>query len=143
MTQTVAEPDVSPGRQETNSRDLPGPFAAPDLFDWLIVAAASDLDTLPYGVIAMDLDGVVLAYNSAESKYAGLGVERVLGRNFFSNVAPCMNNFMVAHRFQTEVDLDVIIDYVLTLRMKPQKVQLRLLKRSDVSRMYLIVQRRT
>lgn len=44
-----------------------------------------------------------------------------------------MNNFMVAHRFEEAAEnglpLDATIDYVLTLRMRPQRVQLRLLAR--------------
>ena len=121
---------------------LPLAFTDPGLFNWLISATAVELDTLAYGVIAMTLDGTVEAYNVAESKLAGLTPERVIGKNFFSNVAPCTNNFMVAHRFQTEKELDAVIDYVLTLRMTPKKVQMRLLRRHDASRMFLVIQRR-
>ncbi len=117
-------------------------FTDVGLFDWLSEATAIQLDALPYGVIAMSLDGTVEAYNLAESKLAGLTADRVIGKNFFSNVAPCTNNFMVAHRFQTEADLDVVIDYVLTLRMTPKKVHMRMLRRHDASRMFLIIQRR-
>jgi hypothetical protein len=38
-----------------------------------------------------------------------------------------MNNFMVAQRFEDEPDIDVIIPFVLTLRMRPTPVRLRLL----------------
>ena len=121
--------------------EVPG-FADPRLFDTLAKATAAMLDALPFGVVALALDGTVEAYNSFEAKLAGLTPVRVIGRNFFTNVAPCTNNFMVAERFQTEPDVDAIIDYVFTLRMTPKKVRLRLLKRTGVTQMYLVVERR-
>ena len=117
-------------------------LATPGLFEVLSSATAAELDGLPFGVVALALDGTVEAYNAFEAKLAGLTPGRVIGRNFFSSVAPCTNNFMIAERFQTEPDLDAIIDYVFTLRMTPKKVRLRLLKRSDLAQMYLVVERR-
>ena len=143
MIDTAARPEGMMDEPGGATRALPGPFTEPELFDWLSTATAVELDTLPYGVIAMSLDGTVEAYNLAESKLAGLTPERVIGKNFFSSVAPCTNNFMVAHRFQTEADLDVVIDYVLTLRMTPRKVHMRMLRRHDASRMFLVIQRRS
>ncbi len=142
MTDTAVRSDVMMGEPRSAARTLPGLFTDPGLFDWLHSATVIELDSLPYGVIAMGLDGTVEAYNLAESKLAGLTPERVIGKNFFSSVAPCTNNFMVAHRFQTEADLDAVIDYVLTLRMTPKKVHMRLLRRHDASRMFLVIQRR-
>jgi hypothetical protein len=48
----------------------------------------------------------------------------------------------VAYRFETEPELDAIIDYVFTFRIKPVAVKLRLLKKSGVRRMYLAVERK-
>jgi hypothetical protein len=57
-----------------------------------------------------------------------------------------MNNFMVAQRFEDAVDdassLDDTIDYVLTLRMRPVKVKLRLLADPGSAMRYVLVQRR-
>jgi photoactive yellow protein len=66
----------------------------------------------------------------------------VIGRHFFSAVAPCTNNFMVAYRFETEPALDAVTDYVFTLRMQPTAVRLRLLKQPLRRLMYLVVERR-
>lgn len=56
-----------------------------------------------------------------------------------------MNNFMVAQRFedaaQSNAPLDVTIDYVLTLRMRPVKVKLRLLAGTEQGARYVLVQR--
>ncbi len=51
--------------------------------------AAHSLDDLPYGVIVVDDAGFVTAYNLAESRAVGIPRERVLGKNFFLEVAPC------------------------------------------------------
>ncbi|OYW26611.1 MAG: phosphonate transporter, partial [Methyloversatilis sp. 12-65-5] len=62
-------------------------------------------------------------------------------------VAPCMNNFMIAQRFddaqQDGSALDDTIDYVLTLRMRPVKVKLRLLARPGSDLRYVLVHRQT
>jgi photoactive yellow protein len=114
-------------------------FDSPDLPRWLESATNDDLDNLPFGLVALNLDASVAWYNKAEGRLSGLTPDRMLGRQFFTSVAPCTNNFMVAHRFETEPDLDAIIDYVFTFRLAPLKVRLRLLKRQDSSRWYLAV----
>jgi len=117
-------------------------FASTDLMDQLEAADDPTLDALPFGVIAMSLDGVVTSYNQAESQLSGLTRESVIGRHFFSSVAPCTNNYLVAHRFESEPMLDAVIDYVFTLFMKPTAVRLRLLKDPGARRMYLAVETR-
>ena len=106
-----------------------------------------ELDALAFGVIGMDEGGAVQRYNSFESKAAGLSRERVIGQPLFTAVAPCMNNFMVAQRFDDALvsgtTLDAAIDYVLTLRMRPVKVKLRLLAAPGVAIRYVLVQRLT
>jgi len=117
-------------------------FRDTDLLDRLEGMDDTALDSLPFGVIAMSEDGTVASYNVAESRLSGLTPSNVIGRNFFSSVAPCTNNLLVAHRFATEPALDAIIDYVFTFRIKPVGVKLRLLKQTARHRMYLAVERR-
>lgn len=47
------------------------------------------LDGLPYGLITLDAKGRVIYYNDTESRLVGLPKDRVIGRNFFREVAPC------------------------------------------------------
>ena len=117
-------------------------FAEPALLDRLEAADDTALDTAPFGIIAMAENGTVASYSAAESRLSGLTSANVVGRHFFSAVAPCTNNFMVAHRFENEAAIDDIIDYVFTLRMQPTKVRLRLLKVAGCSDMFLAVERR-
>lgn len=121
-------------------------FATPGLLAHLAKMNPDDLDQLDFGVIGFDDETNVCQYNRAESEAAGLTAPRVLGQPLFTNVAPCLNNFMVAQRFEDAHDdaaaLDDTIDYVLTLRMRPIKVKLRLLAAPDSAVRYVLVQRK-
>jgi photoactive yellow protein len=123
-------------------------FDQPDLFpaiDAMASASAKALDDLEFGVMGFDAETVVVQYNAFESRAAGLSPQRVLGQPLFTLVAPCMNNFMVAQRFedaaQSGAALDQTIHYVLTLRMRPVKVKLRLLAGAERGTRYVLVQR--
>src|SRR4051794_36005701 len=63
----------------------------------------NDLDTLPFGAIRLDTNGKVLSYNAAEAKLTGRDPKRVIGRNFFTQVAPCTNVQAFAGRFREGV----------------------------------------
>lgn len=99
------------------------------------------LDNLPYGVIGFAINGIVEVYNAAESRLAGLSPGKVMGQHLFTVVAPCMNNYLVAQRYDDEAELDVVIPYVLTLRMRPTSVKLRLLRTAGQARRFLLIQR--
>ena len=69
-----------------------------------------------------------------------------MSQPLFTIVAPCMNNYLVAQRFEDAAaagtSLDATIDYVLTLRMRPLKVSLRLLGLPGQALRYVMVSRR-
>ncbi len=101
----------------------------------------AEVDALPFGVVGMDAGGTVAVYNATESSMAGIARESVMGTHFMSEIGQCMNNFMVAQRFEDEVELDTELDYVLTLRMRPTPVRLRLLKTLTIARHYILIRR--
>ncbi len=88
---------------------------------------AADRDLLPFGVIGLDSEGIAVIYNATEARLAGLRPENVIGAAFFETIAQCMNNYLVAQRFIDEAAIDETIPFVLTLRMRPTPVRLRLL----------------
>ena len=114
-------------------------FADPGVLDALASMAPSVLDELPFGVIAMHVDGTVTDYNLREAAFSGLTPSRVIGRNFFTEVAPCTNNFIVADRMRDEVEIDATVDYIFSVRLKPTPVTLRLLRSASCTRMFLLV----
>jgi photoactive yellow protein len=128
-----------------NDASLPG-FDQPDLLASLEAMDDTTLDALGFGVIGFRPDTVVCRYNAYESQAAGLSPSRVLGLPLFSVVAQCMNNFLVAQRFDDAAEagqsLDASIDFVLTLRMKPTPVKLRLLAAPSVEQRYVLILRR-
>jgi photoactive yellow protein len=120
-------------------------FDQPDLALRLAALNEEQLDEATFGIIGFDEATVVRRYNRYESQAAGLSQQSVVGQPFFTSVAPCMNNFMVAQRFDdAQADgaaLDETISYVLTLRMRPTKVRLRLLAQPGAATRYVLVQR--
>ncbi len=98
-------------------------------------------DALPFGVVGFEANTVVQVYNASEARMSGLEPATVMDVPFFDAVGQCMNNFMVAQRFEDEPEIDDIVPYVLTLRMRPTKVRLRLLASADVARRYLLIER--
>jgi photoactive yellow protein len=116
-------------------------FDAPALAAALEAMSDLELDALGFGVVEMNHECTVLRYNAAESRLSGLPPDRVIGRQFFREVAPCSNNVHVAQRFDAAT-LDATIPYTLALHMKVVPVVLRLLKAPDSQRMYFLVSMR-
>ena len=101
----------------------------------------ADRDALPFGVVGFEANTIVQVYNATEARMSGLDPATVMGVPFFDAVAQCMNNFMVAQRFEDEPELDDVFPYVLTLRMRPTKVRLRLLAAAEIPRRYVLIER--
>jgi len=116
-------------------------FQSPDLGRLLADTPPEVLDDLPFGVVRMDIQSIVEFYNRYESELSGISTDNVLGKHFFSEVAPCTNNFLVAIRYETESLLDETLDYVFTYRMAPTKVRLRLLKDAGAGWQFLCVEK--
>ncbi len=84
----------------------------------------------------------MVRYNRFEQQEAGL-TRAVLGQQVFSQLAQCMNNYLVAQRFQDarrdQTQLDDTIPYILTWRMAPVSVRLRLLAHPTGERSFIAV----
>lgn len=115
-------------------------FEAVGLND-LETMSVDERDALPFGVVGFGADTIVQSYNATEARMSGLDPATVMGVPFFDAVGQCMNNFMVAQRFEDESEIDDIMPYVLTLRMRPTKVRLRLLAASGMPRRYILIER--
>ena len=88
-----------------------------------------DLDQLPFGAIRLDADGTILSYNRAEADLSGRKKEKVLGKNFFTEVAPCTNVQAFAGKFREGVarrDMHVIFPYRFDFQMAPRDVTVTL-----------------
>lgn len=122
-------------------------FDQPQLQAHLQALSAEALNDVAFGIIGIDAQGIVQRYNTWEQKAAGLTREQAMGLHLFGVVAQCMNNFMVAQRFEDTaaagVELDETINYTLTLRMRPARVRLRLLAKPGEALRFVCIDRRT
>jgi photoactive yellow protein len=48
-----------------------------------------EFDALPFGIIRIDREGKILQYNAYEEQLSGHTRDDVVGKNFFTEVAPC------------------------------------------------------
>jgi len=55
----------------------------------LVDLGAEQLDELPFGAIVVKYDGTIVAYNQYEARLAHKERDKVVGKNFFRDVAPC------------------------------------------------------
>ena len=75
-------------------------FDDDDLGEKLRHASDEQLDNAPFGIIQVDDDGIVKFFNQYESDLSGMDPDEVLGRHFFTQVAPCTNNRLFRGRFK-------------------------------------------
>jgi photoactive yellow protein len=89
----------------------------------------SELDQLPHGAVQLGTDGTVLKFNAYESKLANLEKKRVIGRNFFREVAPCTDVQEFYGRFRAGVAAKKLHEnfrYHFAFRQNPRGVTVTL-----------------
>lgn len=87
------------------------------------------IDQLAFGAIQLDRDGKVLAYSKREASITGRDPKDVIGRNFFTEVAPCTRRPEFYGRFQDGVrsgNMSVMFDYVFDYKMNPTRVRVHM-----------------
>lgn len=62
-----------------------------------------ELDALPQGAIQLDERGTIIKFNAYEGQLSGLTPRRVIGKNFFTEVAPCTDVAEFRGRFEAGV----------------------------------------
>ena len=88
-----------------------------------------ELDRLPYGMIQLDLHGRILQFNAVESRLASLPQSQQVGRNFFTQVAPCTKVQDFYGRFKEGVAreaLDSSFRFHFAFKQNPRDVTVRL-----------------
>ena len=102
----------------------------------------SDLDRLPFGAIRLDRNGKILSYNRTEAELSGRRKESVLGKNFFTEVAPCTNVQEFAGRFREGVargSLHMVFPYVFDFQMEPRNVWVTLFYSNETDTAWVFV----
>jgi photoactive yellow protein len=49
-----------------------------------------EIDALPFGVVRLDAMGKVTFFSKTEAEQSGFGDRRAIGRDFFTQMAPCL-----------------------------------------------------
>jgi photoactive yellow protein len=91
---------------------------------------AGDLDALPFGAIQLDRTGKVLLYNRAEEQLSGRQRADVVGRNFFTEVAPCTRVrrfFGVFEEGLERKSLNEVFDFTFRFPQGTREVRIRLI----------------
>ena len=89
-----------------------------------------ELDRAPYGMIQLDATGRILNYNAVESKLASLRKEDAIGKQFFTEIAPCTRVQDFYGRFKEGVireSLDTSFRFHFAFKQNPRDVTVRLL----------------
>ncbi len=81
----------------------PGASDSSDELRSVVTMEQAQLDELPIGAIRLDSSGKIRGYNRFESRLSGLDPTSVIGKNFFTEVAPCTNVQAFAGRFREGV----------------------------------------
>jgi photoactive yellow protein len=119
-------------------------WLTPDFLARLPKMSRRDIDALDFGCVQVSDSGVVQIYNRWESEFANVPQEAAIGRNFFRELAPCTNNRLIFGRFKdgvTAEELDVIVSYAFTYKMRPTLVDVHLYRDPDTRTNWVLVRR--
>ena len=89
----------------------------------------AQLNKLAFGAIELDAAGKILKYNAVEGAITGRDPKAVIGKNFFTEVAPCTNRPQFKGVFDAGVrakSLNTLFEYVFDHQMKPTKVKIHM-----------------
>ena len=89
----------------------------------------NELDALPYGMIQLDASGRILKYNAVESRLASLPQAHAIGKQFFTEIAPCTKVQEFYGRFKDGVvreSLDTSFQFHFAFKQAPRDVTVRL-----------------
>ncbi len=104
-----------------------------------------ELDELPFGVITLGLDGTIKRYNKTEAELARLEQQYQLGKNFFTDVAPCTANPDFEGRFKELAAKEkggiVNFDYTFRFAWGNQRVHITFVRKAGSSDIDVLVTR--
>lgn len=104
-------------------------FGQDDIDNALSGLDESQIDNLAFGMVTLDRSGTILQYNAAEGAITGRDPKDALGKNFFTDVAPCTKTDEFYGRFQQGVasgSLNVMFEYTFDYNMTPTRVRVHM-----------------
>jgi photoactive yellow protein len=98
------------------------------------------VDALPFGAVKIDDRGTISVYNRYESELGGIAPSAAIGKNFFTDIAPCTNNKVFRGCFTKAVEqgtADCLFSYTFTYKMRPTEVKVHLHRSGGVNWMLI------
>jgi photoactive yellow protein len=119
-------------------------FGSEDIENALGKMSDKDIDNLAFGAIKLDGQGNIEQYNMAEGEITGRDPKAVVGKNFFTEVAPCTNQPGFYGKFKKGVEtgnLNEMFEYTFDYQMEPTKVKVHMKKAMTGDSYWVFVKR--
>ncbi|MEC5217341.1 photoactive yellow protein [Actimicrobium sp. GrIS 1.19] len=110
--------------------ELPG-FGKSDIEACLDKASDGDIDRLDFGAVEVDRSGVVVKCNATEGALVGCDPALAIGKNFFTDVAPCTATPAFKGVFETGVrdnSLNTMFEFLLDCGRASTRVKVHMKK---------------
>lgn len=104
-------------------------FGSDDIGNVVSQMGKEKINDLAFGAIKLDEKGTILVYNEAEGAITGRNPNEVLGKNFFTEVAPCTDQPEFHGVFEDGVkngNLNTLFEYVFDYKMEATKVKVHM-----------------
>lgn len=119
-------------------------FGKTDVENVLSKMNDAQFNKLAFGAVELDAAGCILKYNAVEGAITGRDPKAVIGKNFFTDVAPCTNRPEFKGVFDAGVrnnDLNSMFEYVFDHQMKPTKVKIHMKRAISGGTYWIFVKR--
>jgi photoactive yellow protein len=101
-------------------------FGDPELAAKADRMTQEELDRLPFGVLKLDAEGRIVAYNRIEGEIAEVDFAQQINHNFFTEIAPCMDNPFFRGRFEDGINQGgLALDFEFETDMDPRAEHIR------------------
>ncbi|HQT80258.1 MAG TPA: photoactive yellow protein [Rhodopila sp.] len=118
-------------------------FGSEDVDNLLANMTSGELDRIPFGVIKVDEPGRIVIFNTAEGSITGVDPATAIGKNFFTDIAPCANTPTFRGRFDSGVRegaLNVLFEWRLATQSRPL-VQVHMKQAREPDRYWIFTKR--
>jgi len=119
-------------------------FGKADIENVLARMDGAALDKLAFGAVELDAQGTVLRYNATEGAITGRDPKAMIGKNFFTDVAPCTNRAEFKGVFDAGVranNLNTLFEYTFDHQMRPTRVQVHMKRAISANSYWVFVKR--
>lgn len=109
-------------------------FEAGDLASRLEMAGRAELDALPFGAVKISKQGRVLVFSAKEAELSGFRADKAAGRDWFADVAPCMDTPSFRGRLEEAAVLgpvDIYLEHAGDFRDPDRILAVRIMETPD------------